>query len=153
MSNNCKLSFTCSLKWNQLKTGTDASVRRCPACKTDVFAVYSESEFEQHKAQGHCVAMFFDGPEDLMGMPDYSDGWDLDPILYLSVQELEELPRHTLRNFEGHGLVKVGDIVGLTETKALELLQGSRAELCLLRDALAARGLTFGMRLDGWTPL
>ena len=57
---NCKLSFVCSEEWRNLTVGDVSGVRHCANCKTDVYAMYSESEFDVQKAQGHCVATFID---------------------------------------------------------------------------------------------
>jgi DNA-directed RNA polymerase subunit alpha len=118
-----------------------------------VFAVYDSTEFELHRAQGHCVAMFLGGDLCTMGMPDVAlggEGFELDPILFRPISEFDELPLRMLSAMHGHGLSRIGDIVCLTEMRVLELLQSSHSDLSLLKDVLAGRGLTLGMQLDGW---
>jgi len=88
--NDCKLSFTCSRKWSELR-GVDESVRFCDSCDTNVHAVRSIREFERRQKLGHCVAIIEE--EDLhpltMGMPEitYDVGDRLfDPILFRPVE-------------------------------------------------------------------
>lgn len=150
--NNCKLSFVCSHQWFELKEGGDSGVRHCETCKTDVFAVNNTTEFEQHRSQGHCVALFLDDDVCTMGMPDIGggDGFCFDPILYRPSSELEELPANVLKALDEHGLRRIGDIIGLKEGKVLELLHGSHRDLSILKEVLAGRGLTLDMQLGDW---
>lgn len=154
--NNCKLSFICSQQWIELKKGDDSAVRHCETCKTDVFAVYNTTEFEQHRSQGHCVALSLDDDVCTMGMPDIGggdgdgDGLCFDPILYRPPSELEELPANVLKALDDYGLKRIGDIIGLKEGKVLELLQGSHSDLSILTEVLAGRGLALDMQLGDW---
>lgn len=130
----------------------DTDVRHCGTCKTDVFAVYSTTQFEQHRSQGHCVALFPGGDVATMGMPDLDFVPEaFDPILNRPPSELDDLPAHIVKTLEGHQLIRIGDVVGLAEGEALELLQGSPNDLNTVKEVLAGRGLTLGMKIDGWT--
>ena len=147
---NCKLSFVCSEEWRHLIAGDVSGVRHCGSCKTDVHAVYSESEFEVQKEQGHCVALFLDDGAVTMGMP----GEDriieaFDPLLNRPTAELD-LPSHICDALVGHEVVRIGDVVGLTQAKALEQLRGSQPDVDVLEDLLASRGLTLGMDITAW---
>jgi hypothetical protein len=55
------LGYECSRRWRELEKTDDPRTRFCTACSTDVFKVETEEELAAHKAQGHCVAVFFKG--------------------------------------------------------------------------------------------
>ncbi|VTY35264.1 DNA-directed RNA polymerase subunit alpha [Xylophilus ampelinus] len=150
----CKLSFICSQDWDALSPAGAAGARHCDRCRTDVFSVRSEDEFELHRAQGHCVALLF---EDqflaTMGMPVDAGvvAVTMDPILYRPVEDLE-LPEALRREMKRGGLRLIGDVVEATQVRMLEMLGGSRRKVDTLQGALAAFGLTFGMQVGNWRP-
>ncbi|RYH16710.1 MAG: hypothetical protein EON54_28140 [Alcaligenaceae bacterium] len=147
---NCKLTFVCAKQWEGLRGGDDPAVRYCDDCKTNVHAVTTTAEFDQHSAQGHCVALLFEDFACTVGIPDRALRPDVpfDPILFRPISELETLPVSTLaalKRFE-----RIGDLVGSTEVQLLRLLGRSKEALLPVKEELASRGLTLGMILKGW---
>lgn len=153
---NCRLSFICSEEWKHLTVGEVPGVRHCDRCKTNVYAVYSETEFDVQKEHGHCVALFLDSDAVTLGMVFDPPQFDrpaprFDPILNRPAEELD-LPVHICDALARHGFGRVGDVIGIAPARALELLRGSQADFYILEESLASRGLTLGMEIDGWPP-
>ncbi|MGJ7523566.1 hypothetical protein ACSFA0_24020 [Variovorax sp. LT1P1] len=147
---NCKLTFVCAKQWEELHGANDPAVRYCNECKTNVHAVTTAAEFDQHSAQGHCVALLFEDIACTVGIPDWPERTDVDfdPIFYRPISELQELPVLTLGALEK--FERIGDLVGCTEVRVWRLLGRSDEALRLVKEELASRGLTLGMNLKGW---
>lgn len=150
---DCKMSFVCSEEWSQLVIGTDPCVRYCKNCQTDVHAVYNDDELEAQKAKGHCVAIFEDsGLVATMGLPDLTSMPQvIDPILNRPLAEFD-LPPHILQALEREGITLIGQAIGKTEIETLRIFHGSKSDLYSLKEFLASRGLTLGMKLNGCQP-
>jgi hypothetical protein len=149
---DCKLSFVCSEEWAQLVEGADPRVRYCKNCQADVHAVYNDDELEDQKAKGHCVAIFEDaGLVATMGLPNLALPQAIDPILDRPLAEFD-LPPHILQALEREGTTLLGQLISKTEIATLRIFLGSRTDFNILKEFLALRGLTFGMKLNGWQP-
>jgi len=71
---NCKLSFICAKKWEELGKTEDAEIRYCDSCAKGVFAVRHRDEFELASALGRCVALTQDNQ--VFGwIGEAEDGW------------------------------------------------------------------------------
>lgn len=78
-------------------------------------------------------------------------GPSVDPILTCPVDELELTVRST-NCLKAEKIYYIGDLVQRTETELLKTPNLGRKSLNEIKEALAARGLTLGMKLENWPP-
>ncbi|MBS0454624.1 MAG: hypothetical protein JSS14_25285 [Proteobacteria bacterium] len=152
--NDCKLSFTCSRAWDSLQ-GLSDETRFCDSCNTQVHAVRSIRDFERRQKLGHCIAIIRDEEQSVatVGMIDlhFDTGRPaFDPILFRSIQELE-LPSQVEALLLASEFHKIGDLSQGSEGAVAAVLDSDQEALKLVKAALASRGLTLGMQIEGWT--
>ena len=87
-------------------------------------------------------------PED---KPDSSPEPDIDPILLRPVDDLE-LTVRSANCLKAESIYYVGDLIQRTEVELLKTPNLGKKSLTEIKDVLAARGLSLGMRLENWPP-
>jgi len=75
----------------------------------------------------------------------------IDPILLRPVEELE-LTARSANCLKAENIYYIGDLIQRTETELLKTPNLGRKSLNEIKDVLAARGLTLGMKLENWPP-
>ncbi len=75
----------------------------------------------------------------------------VDPILYRSVDDLE-LTVRSANCLKTESIQYIGDLVQKTEVELLKTPNLGRKSLNEIKDVLAQRGLSLGMRLENWIP-
>ncbi len=90
------------------------------------------------------VHLQHDGQE----MPKNTFG-DIDPILLKSVDDLE-LTVRSANCLKAENICYIGDLIQLTETELLKIPNLGRKSLTEIKDVLAQRSLSLGMKLDNW---
>jgi DNA-directed RNA polymerase subunit alpha len=75
----------------------------------------------------------------------------IDPILLRPVDELE-LTVRSANCLKAENIYYIGDLIQRTETELLKTPNLGRKSLNEIKDVLAARGLTLGMKLENWPP-
>jgi DNA-directed RNA polymerase subunit alpha len=73
----------------------------------------------------------------------------IDPILLRPVDELE-LTVRSANCLKAENIYYIGDLIQRTETELLKTPNLGRKSLNEIKDVLAARGLTLGMKLENW---
>jgi DNA-directed RNA polymerase subunit alpha len=74
-----------------------------------------------------------------------------DPILLRPVDELE-LTVRSANCLKAENIFYIGDLIQRTETELLKTPNLGRKSLNEIKEVLASRGLTLGMKLEGWPP-
>jgi DNA-directed RNA polymerase subunit alpha len=82
---------------------------------------------------------------------DRSDTPPPDPILLRPVDELE-LTVRSANCLKAENIYYIGDLIQRTETELLKTPNLGRKSLNEIKEVLASRGLTLGVRLEGWPP-
>ncbi len=75
----------------------------------------------------------------------------VDPILLRPVDELE-LTVRSANCLKAENIYYIGDLIQRTETELLKTPNLGRKSLNEIKDVLAGRGLTLGMKLENWPP-
>jgi len=78
-------------------------------------------------------------------------GPQMDPILMRPVDELE-LTVRSANCLKAENIYYIGDLIQRTETELLKTPNLGRKSLNEIKEVLAARGLTLGMKLENWPP-
>jgi len=76
---------------------------------------------------------------------------DIDPILLLSVDELE-LTVRSANCLKAENIFYIGDLVLRSETELLKTPNLGKKSLTEIKDVLASRGLSLGLKLENWPP-
>jgi len=76
----------------------------------------------------------------------------MDPILLRPVDELE-LTVRSANCLKAENIYYIGDLIQRTETELLKTPNLGRKSLNEIKEVLAARGLTLGMKLENWPPV
>ncbi|MCK9513813.1 MAG: DNA-directed RNA polymerase subunit alpha [Pigmentiphaga sp.] len=76
----------------------------------------------------------------------------IDPILLRPVDDLE-LTVRSANCLKAENIYYIGDLIQRTENELLKTPNLGRKSLNEIKEVLAARGLTLGMKLDNWPPL
>ena len=92
------------------------------------------------------VAAFAEQPAIKAGGPS-----QIDPILLRPVDELE-LTVRSANCLKAENIFYIGDLIQRTETELLKTPNLGRKSLNEIKDVLASRGLTLGMKLENWPP-
>ena len=74
-----------------------------------------------------------------------------DPILLRPVDELE-LTVRSANCLKAENIYYIGDLIQRTETELLKTPNLGRKSLNEIKEVLASRGLTLGMKLESWPP-
>ena len=91
---------------------------------------------------------------DLEGTASGADGGKsapIDPVLLKPVDDLE-LTVRSANCLKAENIYYIGDLIQRTENELLKTPNLGRKSLNEIKDVLATRGLTLGMRLDNWPP-
>ncbi|MDR0479924.1 MAG: DNA-directed RNA polymerase subunit alpha [Burkholderiaceae bacterium] len=75
-----------------------------------------------------------------------------DPILLRPVDELE-LTVRSANCLKAENIFYIGDLIQRTETELLKTPNLGRKSLNEIKEVLASRGLTLGLKLDNWPPI
>jgi DNA-directed RNA polymerase subunit alpha len=92
---------------------------------------------------------------DLKGMPaqiEEKKAAQVDPILLRPVDDLE-LTVRSANCLKAENIYYIGDLIQRTETELLKTPNLGRKSLNEIKEVLASRGLTLGMKLESWPPL
>lgn len=91
---------------------------------------------------------------DLEGTPassEAAEGASVSPILVRPVDDLE-LTVRSANCLKAENIYYIGDLIQRTETELLKTPNLGRKSLNEIKEVLASRGLSLGMRLEGWPP-
>jgi len=83
--------------------------------------------------------------------PSQATSPQMDPILLRPVDELE-LTVRSANCLKAENIYYIGDLIQRTETELLKTPNLGRKSLNEIKEVLAARGLTLGMKLENWPP-
>jgi DNA-directed RNA polymerase subunit alpha len=75
----------------------------------------------------------------------------VDPLLMRPVDDLE-LTVRSANCLKAENIYYIGDLIQRTENELLKTPNLGRKSLNEIKDVLAARGLSLGMKLDSWPP-
>ncbi len=89
------------------------------------------------------AAQVFDAP---------APGSDLDPILSKPVDDLE-LTVRSANCLKAENILMIGDLVMKSENELLKTPNLGRKSLNEIKEVLASRGLTLGMKINNWPPV
>jgi DNA-directed RNA polymerase subunit alpha len=81
----------------------------------------------------------------------YEEEDEVDPILLRPVDDLE-LTVRSANCLKAENIYYIGDLVQRTEVELLKTPNLGKKSLTEIKDVLASRGLSLGMRLDNWPP-
>ena len=76
---------------------------------------------------------------------------EIDPILLRAVDDLE-LTVRSANCLKAENIYYIGDLIQRTEVELLKTPNLGKKSLTEIKDVLASRGLSLGMRLDNWPP-
>lgn len=91
---------------------------------------------------------------DLQGTPTFAEESkdpQVDPILLQPVDDLE-LTVRSANCLKAENIYYIGDLIQRTETELLKTPNLGRKSLNEIKEVLASKGLTLGMRLENWPP-
>lgn len=91
---------------------------------------------------------------DLKGMPasiEEKKATQIDPVLLRPVDDLE-LTVRSANCLKAENIYYIGDLIQRTETELLKTPNLGRKSLNEIKEVLASRGLTLGMKLENWPP-
>jgi DNA-directed RNA polymerase subunit alpha len=80
-----------------------------------------------------------------------SDDRRVDPLLLRPVDDLE-LTVRSANCLKAENIYYIGDLVQRTEVELLKTPNLGKKSLTEIKDVLASRGLSLGMRLENWPP-
>jgi DNA-directed RNA polymerase subunit alpha len=83
--------------------------------------------------------------------PDKAERVEVDPILLRSIDDLE-LTVRSANCLKAESIYYIGDLIQRTEVELLKTPNLGKKSLTEIKEVLAARGLSLGMRLEGWPP-
>ncbi|MBK5930332.1 DNA-directed RNA polymerase subunit alpha [Halochromatium salexigens] len=91
------------------------------------------------------------GPVDSLGSEERPNEPSYDPILVRPVDELE-LTVRSANCLKAENIYLIGDLIQRTEVELLKTPNLGKKSLTEIKDVLATRGLSLGMRLENWPP-
>ena len=92
---------------------------------------------------------------DLEGAPavvEVKNAPQVDPILLRPVDDLE-LTVRSANCLKAENIFYIGDLIQRTENELLKAPNLGRKSLNEIKDVLASKGLTLGMKLENWPPV
>ena len=98
------------------------------------------------------LAVFVDISEEGSLDPQPADEVGIDPILLRSIDDLE-LTVRSANCLKAESIYYIGDLIQRTEVELLKTPNLGKKSLTEIKDVLAARGLSLGMRLENWPPV
>ena len=96
------------------------------------------------------LAVFVDLEGEKLSAPARQED-EVDPILLRPVDDLE-LTVRSANCLKAENIYYIGDLVQRTEVELLKTPNLGKKSLTEIKDVLASRGLSLGMRLDNWPP-
>lgn len=97
------------------------------------------------------LAVFVDISADDVQEAAGADAIEIDPILLRSIDDLE-LTVRSANCLKAESIYYIGDLIQRTEVELLKTPNLGKKSLTEIKDVLAARGLSLGMRLENWPP-
>lgn len=98
----------------------------------------------------HQLAVFVDLQSDIVAEPvEHED--EIDPILLRPVDDLE-LTVRSANCLKAEDIYYIGDLIQRTEVELLKTPNLGKKSLTEIKDVLATRGLSLGLRLENWPP-
>jgi DNA-directed RNA polymerase subunit alpha len=85
------------------------------------------------------------------GVPGIARGPQIDPLLMRPVDDLE-LTVRSANCLKAENIYYIGDLIQRTENELLKTPNLGRKSLNEIKEVLASRGLTLGMKLENWPP-
>lgn len=85
------------------------------------------------------------------GKPSKSEELEVDPILLRPIDDLE-LTVRSANCLKAESIYYIGDLIQRTEVELLKTPNLGKKSITEIKDVLAARGLSLGMRLENWPP-
>ena len=97
------------------------------------------------------LAVFVDLSSEEPREPERKEEVEIDPILLRSIDDLELTVRYA-NCLKAESIYYIGDLIQRTEVELLKTPNLGKKSLTEIKDVLAARGLSLGMRLENWPP-
>ena len=98
------------------------------------------------------LAVFVDLTGEQQAEPERKEEMEVDPILLRSIDDLE-LTVRSANCLKAESIYYIGDLIQRTEVELLKTPNLGKKSLTEIKDVLAARGLSLGMRLENWPPV
>ena len=96
------------------------------------------------------LAVFVDLENEVEPVPEEKED-EIDPILLRPVDDLE-LTVRSANCLKAENIYYIGDLIQRTEVELLKTPNLGKKSLTEIKDVLASRGLSLGMRLENWPP-
>ncbi len=96
------------------------------------------------------LAVFVDLESEKSSEPEEKED-DVDPILLRPVDDLE-LTVRSANCLKAENIYYIGDLIQRTEVELLKTPNLGKKSLTEIKDVLASRGLSLGLRLENWPP-
>lgn len=98
----------------------------------------------------HQLAVFVDLDSDILAAPEKHED-EIDPILLRPVDDLE-LTVRSANCLKAEDIYYIGDLIQRSEQELLKTPNLGKKSLTEIKDVLATRGLSLGLRLENWPP-
>ncbi|MGI9249764.1 MAG: DNA-directed RNA polymerase subunit alpha [Pseudohongiellaceae bacterium] len=98
----------------------------------------------------HQLGVFVDLQNEILAEPEKRED-EIDPILLRPVDDLE-LTVRSANCLKAEDIYYIGDLIQRTETELLKTPNLGKKSLTEIKDVLATRGLSLGVRLENWPP-
>jgi len=98
----------------------------------------------------HQLAVFVDLHSEIISEPEEHQD-EIDPILLRPVDDLE-LTVRSANCLKAEDIYYIGDLIQRTEVELLKTPNLGKKSLTEIKDVLASRGLSLGLRLENWPP-
>ena len=98
----------------------------------------------------HQLAVFVDLQSQIIAEPEELED-EIDPILLRPVDDLE-LTVRSANCLKAEDIYYIGDLIQRTEVELLKTPNLGKKSLTEIKDVLATRGLSLGLRLENWPP-
>ena len=98
----------------------------------------------------HQLAVFVDLQSEIIAEPEERED-EIDPILLRPVDDLE-LTVRSANCLKAEDIHYIGDLIQRTEVELLKTPNLGKKSLTEIKDVLATRGLSLGLRLENWPP-
>lgn len=96
------------------------------------------------------LAVFVDLESDKLAEPEQEED-EVDPVLLRPVDDLE-LTVRSANCLKAESIYYIGDLIQRTEVELLKTPNLGKKSLTEIKDVLASRGLSLGLRLENWPP-
>ena len=98
----------------------------------------------------HQLSVFVDLQSEIIAEPEEKES-EIDPILLRPVDDLE-LTVRSANCLKAEDIYYIGDLIQRTEVELLKTPNLGKKSLTEIKDVLATRGLSLGLRLENWPP-